>query len=145
MLVTVLIGRPWKQLSGYAPKSDSNFLVFTSLFVSGSGTRGLALSFILPGRDALELAVPIAFVTMSEENLQQVQDNMLAEFERGLETTANAATNQVSENNASQTSTLSREWESVSVNNTSVSPLAASAATVPEDPWQGKELPRQAQ
>ena len=34
MLVTVLIGRPWKQLSGYAPESDSNFLVFTSLFVT---------------------------------------------------------------------------------------------------------------
>ena len=29
MLVTVLVGRPWKQLSGYAPLSDSNILVFT--------------------------------------------------------------------------------------------------------------------
>ena len=73
---------------------------------------------------------------------QQVQDNLLEEFERGLSGTANAAATQASENNASQASTLSREWESVSVHNISVSPPAAPAATVSVDPWQGKELPQ---
>ena len=102
-----------------------------------------ALVSTLPGRYALEPAVVIAFVTMAEN--QQVQDSLLEEFERGLNGTANAAATQASENNASQASTLSREWESVSVNNTSIAPPAASAATVPQDPWQGKELPRQAQ
>ena len=111
------------------------------MFVSGSGARGLALSFTLPGRDALELAVPIAFVSMSEPNLRQVQDNMLEEFERGLGTTTNVATNQVSENNASQASTLSREWESVSIGAVGAESKAVSAA-VQVDPWQGQVFPK---
>ena len=60
----------------------------------------------LPGRDALELAVAFAFVTMAE-NQQQVQDVMLEEFERDLNNPANAASGQAA--SASQTSTLSQE------------------------------------
>ena len=90
----------------------------------------------LPGRDALELAVALAFVTMAQENQQQLQDVMLEEFERDLNNPANAALGQAT--SASQTSTLSREWESVSVNAPGVTPTAASAAPLPHDPWHGK-------
>ena len=49
----------------------------------------------LPGRYALEPAVVIAFVTMAEN--QQVQDSLLEEFERGLNSTTNVAATQASE------------------------------------------------
>ena len=72
----------------------------------------------------------IAFVTMSQESTGA---ELLEEFERGLGTTN--AVSQTSGNVASQTSTLSREWESVS-------PPATNVATVHHDPWQGKEVPQ---
>ena len=59
---------------------------------------------------------------------------LLEEFEKdaGLKT-ANAASH--ASNVASQTSTLSREWETVSP-----SAAAAAAANVPDDPWHGKVI-----